>query len=218
MKKFNDTWQEVKIKSKIHILHDFLYIKQGNMCSKWLYFLSSCEILLQVILLRLRRYLSIFSEFSIHMISKIRKLFWKRVYKDQNSLKAKQQRNLNIPLYWYLTILYIMLSMGHYIPYLKFRHCYSLEIKHCYVLPSFFHQTLILPTCHSWHVTHPRYPEWWYVWFLSLPDLSFLIYIYIYKFTYPQKDAYFYLSHLAWNRFLSSSIAHILNQTIPTTT
>lgn len=98
MKKFNDTWQEVKIKSKIHILHDFLYIKQGNMCSKWLYFLSSCEILLQVILLRLRRYLSIFSEFSIHMISKIRKLFWKRVYKDQNSLKAKQQRNLNLNL------------------------------------------------------------------------------------------------------------------------
>lgn len=96
MKKFNDTWQEVKIKSKIHILHDFLYIKQGNMCSKWLYFLSSCEILLQVILLRLRRYLSIFSEFSIHMISKIRKLFWKRVYKDRSPETHEERAPLQL--------------------------------------------------------------------------------------------------------------------------
>ena len=49
-------------------------------------------------------------------------------------------------------------------------------MKHCYVLPSSFHQSLILLTCHSQSVTHPWYLECWYAWFLLVSDSSFPIF------------------------------------------
>lgn len=103
---------------KKHILHYFFYIKKGNR-DTWVAtpiipiipFLSS-EKLLQVILLKLIKYFSVFLEFSIHRISKIRKFFW-----GFTKIKILLKQNFKIiALSWYSTILNIMFSVGHYTP------------------------------------------------------------------------------------------------------
>ena len=71
-----------------------------------------CEILLQVIFLRLITYFSIFSEFSIYLISNQKTVLNWEFTKIKILLEKKK---VNIPLYWHLSILNITLSVGHYI-------------------------------------------------------------------------------------------------------